>query len=388
MHNSLDVKVYDTIFDWDHKTFNNITLRANDTYADFVEKHITREEMLKENHRLLYDINKYYRSAFSETCTNRSLTFSNAEAHIRSVYETCIETEAKGSLEKLNVYEKYLGVSDGTDIGKPLYTRQDDQGIMVAGAVKTAVGVAGAYSQRGIKALRNAAPKAVLELTYPVSQSLLQSKHDPDEALQKYSLLLGPVRDLWRGQLLEKTDDGGKIIWNVVRDKEGTPMQATPEEWKNTFMDIYTSKEGLNIPTINEAYVDTVVKKLTTSDGHVQNIEKADKVADYSGVDKPVGSTTLDTLAYGGGFTDLCAAAQRKENLFSGRMVEYFAPYQVWANRREKEQYQTQVERAADPTRETVEPKFTPMVPKSFTQPKRCHGKSTQTGVNRGYQGL
>ena len=184
---------------------------------------------------------------------------------------------------------------------------------MYATAVKTfGTGLAGAFSQRAVRALRNDELKAVLELTYPVTQSILQAKHDAAEARHKYEVLMGPGRDLWRGRLLER--EGG--AWKAVRS-DGVPVQATPQQWKAQFTEFYSAPDGFNVPGANPEYVERVAQALTNPDtGLMRNLEEDPKLS----------GAVMDRLAYGGTFRDLLAAAQTRENLYDGKMNELFAP--------------------------------------------------------------
>lgn len=201
MQDSLDVKVTqhvtrektsgDLAFT---RRFGELTMRANEAKSDLDDGLITRTEYLERNRATMRELSRYYRQAMEGQYGDAALRFDSPAAHIQSVKHACIDTEAKGSMAKLTSYAKHFGVElvpteRGThamrDRGVPLHTREEDQGVMVATAVKVAVGISGAFTQRGMKALRNVAPKQTLEVAYPTTQSQLQSKHDPHEAMHK-----------------------------------------------------------------------------------------------------------------------------------------------------------------------------------------------------------
>ncbi|HEU5223079.1 MAG TPA: hypothetical protein VFU07_05285 [Candidatus Lumbricidophila sp.] len=360
MQDSLDVKVTQSVQPQFVEQFGKLTMRANEVQSDFEAGEISAAERLRQNRELLTELSSYYKEVLEGQYGDAALSFENSVAHLASVKAACIDTGAKGSPAKLAAYAKHLGVDDhGVDTGRPLHTREEDQGVMVATAVKTAVGIAGAFSQRGVRALRNSTQKSVLELTYPVTQSLLQSKHDPHEALQKYTLLLSSVRDLWKGNLMQRVagKDGSGASWEPVTDsKSKAVIQATPEQWQEQFLDMYRSKDGLNIPTVNPEHVAIVAKALTGPDGLMRDIE-----AIGSGADREEGlanGSTMDRLAYGGTFEELYAAATRKENIFDGAQNGHFAPFEVQRNQRELEQYERRIERAADDTRSVPGPEL------------------------------
>lgn len=362
MQDSLDVKVTQSIAPRFVERFGKLTMRANEVHSDFEAGAISERERVQVNRQILDSLSIYYREAMEGQYGDAALSFADPLSHLASVKHACIDTGAKGSPAKLAAYAKHLGVDEnGVDQGVPLHTREEDQGVMVATAVKTAVGIAGAFSQRGVRALRNSTQKSVLELTYPVTQSLLQSKHDPHEAMQKYGLLLSSARDLWRGRLMNRVagEDGTGASWAVATDDKGAELQATTVQWEEQFMDMYGSKDGLNIPSVDPEHVSVVAQALTGTDGKMRDIEAVGSGADRAEAGAGlVSGSTMDRLAYGGGFTDLCVAAIQRENIFDGEHNGHFAPFEIQRNQREVEQYALRVERAADPTRPVPAPEF------------------------------
>lgn len=341
MQDSLDTKVSQHFRPELKERFEELTMRANDVHMDREEGSITDAEALTSNRALSTELSDYYREVLSPQYGEATLSFSDAQSHLESVKEACIDTGAKGSMSKLELYTDYLGCQiddEGVvhDRGEPLTTRKDQEGVMYATAVKSfGTGVAGKFSQRGVKALRNEALKPVLELTYPVTQSILQSKHDPEEARTKYENLMGPARQLWRGRQLEKgVDNHGKTVWNVARDEKKREIQADPETWKAQFVDLYSSKEGLNVP-FNMDNVEAVAEALT--DAHTG------KMADIEDVQYEWGAT-MDRLAYDGTFDDVLAAARERQNIFAGEQNGHFAPLVVQGNQQAIADFETEIE--------------------------------------------
>lgn len=364
MQDSLDVKVTQHVAPRFVEQFGQLTMRANEIHDDYLDGLLSSSARREANREIMHDLSTYYRTVMEGQYGDAALVFTDPVAHLESVRVACIETGAKGSPAKLAAYAKHLGVDEhGVDRGQPLHTREEDQGVMVATAVKTAVGIAGAYSQRGVKALRNVTQKSVLELTYPVTQSLLQSKHDPHEAMHKYNVLLSSARELWRGHEMTRVagPDGEGSSWAAVVDKDGVPIQASPQAWEESFLDMYRSKDGLNIASVNPEHVHVVAQALTGPDGKMRDIEAVGDGSDYVNLEdgsEYVNSAVLDRLAYGGSFNDVCMAARTRENLFDGELNAQFAPHAIVRNRRENEQYQRRVERAADDTRAVPGPEY------------------------------
>ncbi|MGW0575973.1 hypothetical protein ACWD25_08355 [Streptomyces sp. NPDC002920] len=237
-----------------------------------------------------------------------ALTFSDREAHLQSVREVCVETGAKGSEKKLADYARNLGDAQGT----PGITQADQEASMFATAIKAhGTGLGGSFSQRAVRALRGEDLKAVLEVTYPVTQSILQAKHDAAEARHKYAMLQGPGRELWRGRSIEHVGPGQ---WRTAF-LDGEPVQATAEEWEKQFIEFYESKEGFGV-TVNPDYVARVASALKDpKTGLIRNLEE----------DPSLAGTVMDRMAYGGGFEALVQAAKNRESVYDGEKNEQFA---------------------------------------------------------------
>lgn len=237
-----------------------------------------------------------------------ALTFSDRAAHLRSVREVCVETGAKGSEKKLTDYARNLGDAQGT----PGITQADQEASMFATAIKAhGTGLGGSFSQRAVRALRGEDLKAVLEVTYPVTQSILQAKHDAAEARHKYAMLQGPGRELWRGRSIEHVGPGQ---WRTAF-LDGEPVQAAAEEWEKQFIEFYESKEGFGV-TVNPDYVARVASALEApKTGLIRNLEE----------DPSLAGTVMDRMAYGGGFEALVQAAKDHESVYDGKKNEQFA---------------------------------------------------------------
>ena len=246
-----------------------------------------------------------------------ALCFGSAAEHVASVRQVCVETGAKGSQSKLAAYAGKLGLADDgiTDLGRSGFTPDDQEQAMYATAVKShGTGLGGSYSQRAVRALRNVDLKPVLELTYPVTQSILQSKHDAAEARTKYEVLQGPGRDLWRGRLLAHEGAPGAGHWSAVTI-DGKPVQATAGQWCEQVSTFYAAADGFNV-AVNPDYVRRVAQGLADPvTGLMGNLEE----------DESLAGSLMDQLAYGGDLTDLVEAAQDNRNLFDGRGNELFA---------------------------------------------------------------
>lgn len=307
-----------------------ITKEVNEYESSAMDKRM----LSKARRKTVAELSEYTRDTFSHEYGTDMISFKDMPSHMGSVEHMVIDG-AKGSYGKLKSYAKYIGVEyDMTDDGHidlssvkdmkhSLATRKDDEDVEYATAVKAfGTGVAGMYSQRGISVLRNASPKEILAMTYPVTQSILQSKHDPIEARHKYEMLMGTCRDLWRGVKMSRHDNEDGVYWLVDKDDNGHTMQATREEFIDQFKDIYTHPDGLNIE-INPEYVDVIADKLVDDSGFMMNIEREAK-------DEK--AAIMDKLAYGGTFETLMDGAREQRNLFEGKYNAFFAPASIKYN--------------------------------------------------------
>ena len=214
--------------------------------APFEDAEMTRA---RQDH-VTEQLSAFYRRA-QRAEFGSALSFRSAFEHVESVRAVCVDTGAKGSMGKLAAYAHILGiqVDDSgnwfdVDHGQPGLTQADKEASMFATAIKAhGTGLGGSFSQRAVRALRGADLKAVLEVTYPVTQSILQAKHDAAEARHKYAMLQGPGRDLWRGRALKHVGPGQ---WRAEM-VDGEPAQATAEQWQEQFVEFYRAKDGFNV---------------------------------------------------------------------------------------------------------------------------------------------
>lgn len=338
IQDSLDVKVAQHQDPELAARFEELTQRANDIDHDWKAGELGDDARLDANREVVAGLSDYYHQALESEYGNAVLRFDGAESHLSSVVEACVDTGAKGSPAKVSNYAEYFGArisfAEGEEPASQrlsvdsveentLHTREQEQGSMRAVAVKSfGTGIAGAFSQRGVKSLRNEQLKAVLELTYPVTQSVLQSKHDPTEADMKYEAMLGPAKALWQGCELARAEDG---TFEAVRDTKGEPVTADAQTWKAQFKEFYEDPKGLNIKGLNPENIDKVAAALTDPEtGKILSVEEPDLLVE-SGKD----TALMDRLAYGGDFDMLHEAAQSGQNLFDGEKNGHFAPRTV-----------------------------------------------------------
>ena len=329
----LELKVYAS----EHPDFteyiNDITLVLNDTLDKYKSGEIDRKEMLNVNRQAVRELSNHVREAFTQS-NGRPLVYTDMQSHLQSVVDEVVLTGAKGSLSKVEDYMKYLGVEGSiSEDGKvnvvkvhdkSLATSVDHENTQYAKEVQAyGTGIAGKYSQRGIAAVRNYAAKEVLDLTHPVSQSVLQAKHDPIDARHKYEALMTTARSIWRGQSVEKTVNyDGESVWVKSDNKD----QMRAEDWVDKFCEFYEDKDGLNIP-VNREQVERLSKVLSDDDGYIMNIETV-------GFDML--AAPLDKLSYlpsgKSGYDMVQDLAKDGAKLFDGKFTSQFAPSSIQRN--------------------------------------------------------
>lgn len=153
------------------------------------------------------------------------IDFTDDKSVMRSL-QHIVDTGAKGSQKKLLDAADNMGIhyECGADKRVDLDTvrsltdktgkivsratlegiqRQVDKAIQETAAYKadnTALG--GTIAQHGVSAFRDVNLTAALELTYPVTQAILQSKHDPKDAKVKDEIVRYWGKDCWNGYKL------------------------------------------------------------------------------------------------------------------------------------------------------------------------------------------
>ena len=331
MNNGLDIKVAMHYNPELADKWNELTLRANKLHNDIKEGKVVgsvKKEQLGDE--LIDELSDFYQQCSVESVDKAHINYASVDRHLDSVYNACIKTGAKGSPKKIDSYMQYLGVGgckcneDGIDkrnlkeFDQTLATREMNQGVMFATNTKNiGTGFAGAVSQRAIRAVGDKDAEIITELTYPVTQAILQSKHDPVDAERRFSLLMRPVRQLWDGRGVsynEKTNS-----WKATADR------VSPEEWKKSFKELYKSDVGLGVD-INDEYVDKLADIMSEN-----NVMKSVEIDRETGFAE---GCSLYRLAYSGDFDTAVSLADESKNLFDGNNSQMFTPFTVLNNKK------------------------------------------------------
>lgn len=343
------------------------------------------------------------------------ISFESPRAHFESLIPMT-ESGAKGSLSKLaDGYAPYFGVKvtfdeNGKidtfeDLGKPYASDSDREASFAATQAKAVLtGVAGKFSQHAImmaknlddgelkkingakealeqlgkassdsvnkfsekeKALRSelagcdriSDAAAATSLTHPVTQSVMQLKHDKAEDIRrKIDMIHNVAPELWAGHKIERytykdADDNDVSSWRVVTEKDANgkdgPVFATPDEWKKMFNEFYTDKNGLNVDVPNPAHVETMARIMTVKGENGKEYIKGfdTKTKDILPTEKP-----LDRLAYECNLARMTELADAKAKLFDGSVNELIAPKTIRNNIAEMQKADEAKEKGVDYT--------------------------------------
>ncbi|MBR2524629.1 MAG: hypothetical protein IKE53_09380 [Clostridiales bacterium] len=170
------------------------------------------------------DIDVYLSQSFADDyfLENAMIDLKDDEAVIRS-FEKIINSGAKKG--DIKSYQTYFEGKASDD---------DRVNVQIATAIKAAVGIAGRYSQQLMRGFRGKCPKAVLELTYPNTQALLQIKHNPSKAKKVFKCLRDDLMKCWR----EETDSNHiKETYENILDLGGI---------KNSYFDSIFNESRVN----------------------------------------------------------------------------------------------------------------------------------------------
>lgn len=319
----------------------------------FRDTTLSAEERMRRNEELTAELSDYAREVMVPQIGTELISYESPSAHMESLVRV-VDHKAKGSMGKLNSYMKFAGFeaehdADGrilcdtvheTGTGT-LATIKDIRDTELATAIKShGTGIAGSISIRAAYAFRDVDTptvenqqhdqrvlEAALRLTYLATQGILQAKHDPVKAQMLYTMVSSDMRSAWKGYAMEQTEDqNGMPRWKV-KYENGKPVQAEPEDWIKTFMDMHTAPNGLDLGgAINEEDVRLVAAALTGEDGRMVNIEEAETIRHRS--------SPIDQLAYTyqSGLQLLKDMADAHTNVFDGQMSQYLAPEQIRKN--------------------------------------------------------
>lgn len=334
LNTGLDVASANGCFD--NKTKQNMDDLLNEVKMNLMKGAQTQNELYNET--ALNGLNDYIRICFDNAFGSDHICYDTMEHHLKTVDVMVSDHKAKGKTPKLQEYCDYLGVQaefDRDESGKITHLASDRctdnliSGIMdrenpenykksldmfcqteQATAIKSfGTGVAGAFSQRGVKACRDDCILDVIETTYGATQGILQAKHDAKEAEQKYMILKETLPALWRGQAIGEVNG----VWKPLCQPDGRPVWNDKSSFVEQYTALSNASNGLNFDLAKD-HIEVLGNSLYNEKGRIRNVYK----------DDVEGACPLDKLAYGGTFQTLVEL--EGQNLFEGKNADLFKP--------------------------------------------------------------
>lgn len=215
------------------------------------------------------ELDEFLRDSFSGIAVDH-IVVKDAKSVVQSV-QHIVDSGAKGNQGKMREFMDNVGIDyelgddgradlstvheitmqvDGKDVVVPKIVkegiehdddraRRHDNAIQETAAYKadnTALG--GTSSQNGVCAFRNYNLHEILELTYPTTQAILQSKHDPKDAKVKDEIVRFWGHDVWNGYELTGN-------WSTTDPDE---LQNTAHERKKALV---LDADGQPIPVMD-----------------------------------------------------------------------------------------------------------------------------------------
>lgn len=305
--------------------YEQLEIQVNDFEQAGAEKKISPAQLDQKRRAAVKDISDYLRDCAEAGFGRHVISYASPEAHIESI-QKFVDDGAKGSSKKVDTYARFAGISyerdgDGQLVpgsfkmaDETLASRDEHIGILEAKNVQQQyTGFAGKFSIRGMKAAINIEPDTVCRLTKLMTQSVLQAKHDPEQATKIEMLLTGPMRDLWHGYKLQpctyqavmpkpevvtlpdgttETHMGTHVTsmpsWEPVK-QDGKPVRATKAEFVQQFRDIMGSKDGMGLEWNHD--LETRVAEMMSDGDYMMDLE-GDFAAKYA--------APMQVLAYDG----------------------------------------------------------------------------------------
>lgn len=182
---------------------------------------------------------------------------------------------------------------------------------------------------------------AAMALTHPVTQRVMQLKHDsPAEIRRVIDLVQDVNQGLWAGyKIKEIKTDNGDLSFAVDRDPDTKqPVRATPEEWAAQVSRFYSAKHGLNVGAPNPEYVRQMAECMTVIDKNGKHVVQGYDNFMFSDPDKNghcPGSHPLDDMAYFDNFKKFAKYCEEGANLYSGSVNTTQMPKMIRDNIKE-----------------------------------------------------
>lgn len=187
--------------------------------------------------------------------------------------------------------------------------------------IKTlSVGDAGTKSHMAVRLMRKQGLIAeAAHVSYAATQSILQAKKDPVDAIYREKVVSEYISSQWSGYAMKPgEDENGRYTWEVERDEKGNPKLATKEQWVNQYMEMYSSKKGMGVP-VSKDMVIKIADSLSDKDGQMLDLAKEN----WDNLPEDKRPTNLDKMAYSGTLEDFHDIAMKQERLLDGPNTQF-----------------------------------------------------------------
>src|SRR5699024_650570 len=316
---------------------DDIVNNLHEVRAEHATGEISRESMRETQKAAMEDIDTLYGEMSQKQIATVSVDYSSPEAaseSLKSCYQytnpetgEVIEHGAKGGAGKHAEYDQRLGIervgNKVIDHGHSLISKDEHEAEQKAMGIKTeSVGDAGTKQHRAIALLRGQGlVNEAAHISYGATQSILQAKKDPIDAIYREEVVSTAVPNLWNGyRMTSSPNEQGRLVWDVEYDKQGQPVTATKEQWVDQYMDMYNSKAGMGVP-MARGLVENVAEALSDENGKMYNLDREY----WDNLPENKQPLLMDRVAFGGkqGFAELLNGANQNKSLFEGHLQDF-----------------------------------------------------------------
>lgn len=314
-----------------------ITDNLHEVRAEHAAGEIDRESMRETQKAAMEDIDTLYGEMSQNQIATVSVDYSSPEAaseSLKACYQytnpetgEVIEHGAKGGAGKHAEYDQRLGIervgNKVIDHGHSLISNEEHEAEQKAMGIKTeSVGDAGTKQHRAIALLRGQGlVNEAAHISYGATQSILQAKKDPIDAIYREEVVSTAVLNLWNGyRMTASPNEQDRLVWDVEYDKQGQPVTATKDQWVEQYMDMYNSKEGMGVP-MARGLVENVAEALSDENGKMYNLDREN----WDNLPENKQPLLMDRVAFGGkqGFDELLNGARQGKGLFEGQLQDF-----------------------------------------------------------------
>ena len=316
---------------------DDIVNNLHEVRAEHATGEISRESMRETQKAAMEDIDTLYSEMSQNQIATVSVDYSSPEAaseSLKACYQytnpetgEVIEHGAKGGAGKHAEYDQRLGIervgNKVIDHGHSLISKDEHEAEQKAMGIKTeSVGDAGTKQHRAIALLRaQGLVNEAAHISYGATQSILQAKKDPVDAIYREEVVSTAVPNLWNGyRMTSSPNEQGRLVWDVEYDKQGQPVTATKEQWVDQYMDMYNSKAGMGVP-MARGLVENVAEALSDENGKMYNLDREY----WDNLPENKQPLLMDRVAFGGkqGFAELLNGANQNKSLFEGQLQDF-----------------------------------------------------------------